>query len=162
MVLLFSLFIKSISIFKWYWSNFYRFSWLVFEQYSEYSSCLMSFLSFCELFPAFKCAKVIGNLVSIWSGVNTLSPWPVFFFVPQNFCFLNQSYLLVFLVGCKFFLHYLDTMFLSFLFCFFLTVFLTSRLPNLLVNLLCLKFASQIFFCPVLRPWASSNIDLNS
>ena len=36
-----------------------------FEQYKENSSCLISFLSFSELFAAFNCAKVIGNLLSI-------------------------------------------------------------------------------------------------
>ena len=29
------------------------------EQYKEYTSCLISFLSFSELFPAFNCAKVL-------------------------------------------------------------------------------------------------------
>ena len=44
-----------------------------FEQYKKYSSCLISFLSFSELFPACNCAKNIANLLSIWSDVNIFS-----------------------------------------------------------------------------------------
>ena len=38
--------------------------------YKKYNSCLISFLSFFELFPAFNWAKEIGNLLSIWLGDN--------------------------------------------------------------------------------------------
>ena len=50
-----------------------------FEQYKENSSCLISFLSFSELFAAFNCAKVIGNLLSIWLGVSIFKPFPGWF-----------------------------------------------------------------------------------
>ena len=33
------------------------------EQYKEYNSCLISFLSFSELFPAFNLTKENGNLL---------------------------------------------------------------------------------------------------
>ena len=42
--------------------------------YREYNSCLISFLSSRELFPAFICAKIIGNRVKICCGVNSFSP----------------------------------------------------------------------------------------
>ena len=38
---------------------------MFFERYKEYSSCLISLLSFSELFPSFNRAKEIGNLLSI-------------------------------------------------------------------------------------------------
>ena len=38
---------------------------IFFEWYREYNSCLISFLSSSELFPASICAKEIGNLLSI-------------------------------------------------------------------------------------------------
>ena len=50
-----------------------------FDLYKEYNSCLISFLSFSELFPAFNCAKVIGNLLSIWFGVSIFRHFPIFF-----------------------------------------------------------------------------------
>ena len=40
-----------------------------FDLYKEYNNCLISFLSFSELFPAFNLAKVIGNLLSIFGLV---------------------------------------------------------------------------------------------
>ena len=47
-----------------------------FDLYQEYNNCLISFLSFSELFPAFNRAKEIGNLLSIWSGVSIFNPPP--------------------------------------------------------------------------------------
>ena len=57
-----------------------------FEWYKEYNRCLIS-LSFSELFSAFNCARVIGNLLSIWSGVSIFSPCP-FWFSSSNFSLL--------------------------------------------------------------------------
>ena len=76
-VLLFLLFIKFVSIFKImstkllqsYFASF-------FDLWKEYNSCLILFFSFSELFPAFNWAKEIGNLLSIWLGVNIFSPCP--------------------------------------------------------------------------------------
>ena len=59
------------------------------------------FLRFSELFPAFNCTEVIGDLPSIWSGVYIFSPCLFYFFVQLIFHFLNQAYLLVFLKDCK-------------------------------------------------------------
>ena len=49
------------------------------DLYKEYNNCLISFLSFSELFPAFNWAKVIGNLLSIWFGVSFFNPCPCWF-----------------------------------------------------------------------------------
>ena len=48
-----------------------------FDVDKEYNSYLISFLSFSELFPAFSCAKEIGNLLTIWFGVSILSHFPL-------------------------------------------------------------------------------------
>ena len=53
------------------------------------SACLISFLNFSELIPAFSCAKVIGNLLSIWYEVNIFSPWFSWFSASDFFCLLN-------------------------------------------------------------------------
>ena len=80
LVLLLLVFIKIVSIFKKCWSNGWRLFWSIsFEWYKEYNSCLISFLSFSELFPAFNWARVIGNLLSIWSGVSIFSLCPLCF-----------------------------------------------------------------------------------
>ena len=42
--------------------------------YNECTICLISFLSFCELFPAFNWPNKIGNLVIICCGVNIFNP----------------------------------------------------------------------------------------
>ena len=47
----------------------------IFGQCKEYSICLILFLSFSELFPAFNWAKEIGNLLSIWFGVKIFKPF---------------------------------------------------------------------------------------
>ena len=47
-----------------------------FDLYKKYSSFLVWFLSFFELFLAFSCAKEIANLVSIWFGVSIVSRSP--------------------------------------------------------------------------------------
>ena len=49
---------------------------IFFNPYKEYNSCLISFLSFSELFPAFNWAREIGNLLSIWLGVSIFSSCP--------------------------------------------------------------------------------------
>ena len=54
-----------------------------FDLCKEYNSCLISFLSFSESFPAFDWAKEIGNLSSIWSAVSIFSPCP-------DCCLLNS------------------------------------------------------------------------
>ena len=46
-----------------------------FDRHKEYNSCLISFLSFSELFPAFNWDKEIGNLLSIWLGVRICKPF---------------------------------------------------------------------------------------
>ena len=50
-----------------------------FDLYKEYNNCLILFLSFSELFPAFNWAKIIGNLLSIWFGVSIFKPKPCCF-----------------------------------------------------------------------------------
>ena len=65
----------SFTIFIVYENHFYslnlliKYLWIVlvnfFERYSEYSSCLISFLSFCDLFLDRNCSKVIVNLLSV-------------------------------------------------------------------------------------------------
>ena len=44
------------------------------DMYKEYNTCLVSFLSFSELFPAFNWAKEIGSLLRIWLGVSIFKP----------------------------------------------------------------------------------------
>ena len=39
-----------------------------------YHICLISFFSFSELFPAFDCAKEVGNLQTIWFGFSIFKP----------------------------------------------------------------------------------------
>ena len=49
--------------------------------YREYNSCLISFLSSRELFPAFIRAKSIGKRASVCCGVSIFSPaHGIFFF----------------------------------------------------------------------------------
>ena len=48
---------------------------------------LILFLSFSELFPAFNWAKVSGNQLSIWFGVNVFKPFPCLFL----FCSADSS-----------------------------------------------------------------------
>ena len=67
------------------------FCFLFFDLYKEYNSCLVSFLSFSELFPAFKWAKEIGNLLSIWLGVRTFNPCPDWFFLCTTDSSLSKS-----------------------------------------------------------------------
>ena len=55
---------------KLLWTVFFNF----FERYQEYNSFLISFFNLSELFSVFNCAKIIGNLLSIWSGVSIFSP----------------------------------------------------------------------------------------
>ena len=50
-----------------------------FDLYKEYNICLISFLSFSELFAAFNWAKVISNLLNIWFGVKSFKPCPCCF-----------------------------------------------------------------------------------
>ena len=57
-----------------------------FHLYKEYSNCLISFLSFSELFLAFNWDKKIDNLLSIWFGVRIFSPCPSY---SANSCLLN-------------------------------------------------------------------------
>ena len=47
-----------------------------FDQCKRFNSCLISFLSFSELFPAYNLAKEIVNLLNIWFGVSIFSPCP--------------------------------------------------------------------------------------
>ena len=47
-----------------------------FDLYKECNSCLISLLSFSELFPAFNSAKETGNLISFSFGVKNFNPCP--------------------------------------------------------------------------------------
>ena len=49
-----------------------------FDLYKEYNNCLISFLSFSELF---NWAKVIGRLLSIWFGVGIFKPCPEWYYL---------------------------------------------------------------------------------
>ena len=62
-----------------------------FDLYKEYNSCLISFLSFSELFPAGNWAKVIGNLLSIWLGAKIFNPFPCCFCSLNSRIFLTIS-----------------------------------------------------------------------
>ena len=64
------------------------FCFLFFDLYKEYNGCLVSFLSFSE---AFKWAKEIGNLLSIWLGVKTFNPCPDWFFLCTTDSSLSKS-----------------------------------------------------------------------
>ena len=72
-----------------------------FQLYKEYNSCLISFLSSSELFPAFNYANVFGNLLSIWSGVNIFCSCPTWFrllksrFLPTIFTILSCFSILI-------------------------------------------------------------------
>ena len=57
-----------------------------FDLYKEYNNCLISFLSFSELFPAINWAKEIGNPLSIWFGVSIFKPPPQFSSVKLRIC----------------------------------------------------------------------------
>ena len=54
----------------------YSFFVSFFDLHKEYNICLILFLKFSELFPAFNWAKEIGNLPSIWFGVSIFKPFP--------------------------------------------------------------------------------------
>ena len=55
-----------------------------FDLCKEYKICLISFLSFSELFRAFNRAKQIGNLPNIWLYVSILSPSPSWFLLLRS------------------------------------------------------------------------------
>ena len=76
---------------------------IFFEREREYRSCLVSFLSFPELFPALYSAKEIGNLLSIWLGTEIFNP------CPDCFCLLNlrvSSAISTISSGFSFFFHF--------------------------------------------------------
>ena len=50
-----------------------------YERYKEYNSCLISYLSFSELFLVFNWAKDISNLLNIQFGVSIFNPCPSWF-----------------------------------------------------------------------------------
>ena len=81
-----------------------------FDLYKEYNNCLIPFLSFSELFPAFNWAKVIGNLLSIWSGVKSFNLCPGCFWI---FSLKLRISLTIFniLFGCFLFFFHLQTFF---------------------------------------------------
>ena len=62
------------------------------DWYKENNNCLISFLSFSELFPAFNCAKEIGNLLAFGLGVVFLILF-LFDFVYQNQEFLQEFFI---------------------------------------------------------------------
>ena len=43
-----------------------------FARYKEYIICLILFSKFSDVLPAFTCESAIGNLCSIYLGLNTL------------------------------------------------------------------------------------------
>ena len=45
-----------------------------FDQYKEYTICLISFNKLSQLLPALIYARAVGNLLSICLGVHILSP----------------------------------------------------------------------------------------
>ena len=63
-----------------------------FDLYKDYNICLISFLSFSELFPEFNWAKAIGNLLSIWFGVTIFKPFPCWFCLLNSRIFFNNIY----------------------------------------------------------------------
>ena len=66
---------------------FCKFFWSV----QKCSSCLISFLSFSELFSAFNWASKIGNLLSIWFDVSIFNPRPGWFFLCAADSSLSKS-----------------------------------------------------------------------
>ena len=51
----------------------YTFLVISFARYREYIICLISFSKFSDVLPAFTCTSDIGNLWSIYLGINILS-----------------------------------------------------------------------------------------
>ena len=45
----------------------------------KYMICIISFSKFADVLPDFTCARPIGNLSSIYLGVNILNPLPFIF-----------------------------------------------------------------------------------
>ena len=81
---------------------------IFFEREREYRSCLISFLSFSELFPTLNSAKEIGNLLSICLGAEIFNP------CPDCFCLLNlriSSTLSTISSGFSFFFFHFQTFF---------------------------------------------------
>ena len=101
---------------------------IFFEREREYRSCLISLLSFPELFPALYSAKEIGNLLSIWLGTEIFNP------CPDCFCLLNlrvSSAISTISSGFSFFFH-------------FQAHFLVSSCKSF--NPLLIKFTIALFF----------------
>ena len=77
-VLLFSEFINIVSILVNNFMEFiillYTFLVTYFSWYKEYMIWQISFSKFSDVLSAFTCATAVGNLWSIWLGVNILSP----------------------------------------------------------------------------------------
>ena len=71
------LFLELINIVSILFYNFTEFSKMLhiflvisFARYKEYTICLISFSNFSDVLPAFTCASAIGNLWSIFLGLN--------------------------------------------------------------------------------------------
>ena len=77
---MFSEFINSI-YFTRYWKGFimflYTFLVIFFDWYKEWTICLIAINKFPKLLSVFIYDGAIGNLWSIWLGVNILSPVPL-------------------------------------------------------------------------------------
>ena len=81
-VLLFSEFINIVSILFY---NVIEFIILLytslvtsFSRYKEYIISLISFCKFLDVLPTFTCARAIGNVWTIWFGLNIFNPFPCF------------------------------------------------------------------------------------
>ena len=83
--ILFSEFINTVSIVVYNFIEFiillYTFLVISVAQYKEYITCLIVFIKFSNVLPAFTCANIIGSLWSIYSGafILGLSPWIMLF-----------------------------------------------------------------------------------
>ena len=94
-VLLFSEFLNVVSILFYNFIDFiillYTFFVISFYRYKEYMICLISFSKVAYVLPAFTCARAIGNLWSIFLGVNNLMLLAKSGGRPLPFCCLLKS-----------------------------------------------------------------------
>ena len=114
------------------------------DMYKEYNTCLVSFLSFSELFPAFNWAKEIGSLLRIWLGVSIFKPSANWFSLLSSRILSTTSiifsfYLILNVLSLETLLTVLFTLVSTFLieytWCLFISPFASPNMLHILLRL---------------------------
>ena len=131
------LFSEFISILSILFYNFIKFSILLytflvtsFSLYKKYMICLISIHKFSDVLPAFTCAWAIGNLWSIFLGLNILRPFSIFCFICRfrySFRIIVKQFDNIFSWFVKCFTIFYSTFLLIWFFpCFYYLIFSTD------------------------------------